>query len=60
MDELGRPYLKCHHIEWLSRGGLDVIENCSAVCSNCHSRLHVLDNEKDIEKLRKIASEYNN
>lgn len=57
-DELGRPYLECHHIEWLSRGGLDVLENCAAVCSNCHSKLHVLNASNDVEKLKNIAKDY--
>lgn len=57
-DELGRPYLECHHIEWLSNGGLDVIENCSAVCSNCHSKLHVLNLGEDVQKLVEINNKY--
>lgn len=42
-DRRGAPYLECHHVEWLSRGGLDTIENTVALCANCHRRMHVLD-----------------
>ena len=48
----GEPYLESHHIRWLSRGGEDTNENVSAVCPNCHRRLHVLDNASDIEQLK--------
>lgn len=57
-DELGRPYLECHHIDWLSEGGLDIIKNCSAVCSNCHAKLHVLNLSEDVKKLKAIADKY--
>lgn len=34
------PYLEVHHKKSLSEGGEDTIENCIAVCPNCHSELH--------------------
>ncbi|MEG1303913.1 MAG: HNH endonuclease, partial [Lachnospiraceae bacterium] len=33
------PYLEAHHVEWLSRGGEDNINNVVAVCPNCHRML---------------------
>ena len=38
----GSPYLECHHIEWISNGGSDTIENTVALCPNCHRKMHVL------------------
>ncbi|WP_296863638.1 HNH endonuclease [Thermosyntropha sp.] len=29
------------HIEWLSRGGTDTIDNTVALCPNCHRKMHV-------------------
>jgi len=34
------PYLEVHHIERLSDGGADVLENVLALCPNCHRREH--------------------
>ncbi|NSL52794.1 HNH endonuclease [Calidifontibacillus erzurumensis] len=48
----GKPYLECHHIEWLSEGGSDTIENTVALCPNCHRKMHVLNLPSDKEKLR--------
>jgi len=53
----GDPYLETHHIEWLSKGGEDTIENTVALCPNCHRRMHFLNSKKDIEKLRVVAAE---
>lgn len=47
----GEPYLETHHIEWLSRGGTDTIDNTVALCPNCHRKMHVLDLEEDKKKL---------
>ncbi|CAI0766776.1 Predicted restriction endonuclease [Serratia rubidaea] len=38
--EDGTPYLEVHHIEWLSRGGEDSVENAIALCPNCHRQAH--------------------
>lgn len=51
-DKNGDPYLECHHIEWLSKGGLDSINNCVALCPNCHRRMHILNDSKDINVLK--------
>lgn len=48
----GEPYLETHHIEWLSRGGTDTLDNTVALCPNCHRKMHVLDLEVDKEKLK--------
>lgn len=50
-DINGKPFLECHHIVWLSRGGVDSIENTVALCPNCHRKMHVLDLESDRLKL---------
>lgn len=34
------PYLEVHHIISLSDGGYDTVENCIAVCPNCHRKFH--------------------
>jgi 5-methylcytosine-specific restriction protein A len=51
MDKKNKPYLETHHIEWLSEGGADTIENTVALCPNCHRRMHVLNLVEDITKL---------
>lgn len=53
----GMPFLESHHIVWLSRGGADSIDNISAVCPNCHRKLHRLDLPEDVETLRKNMEE---
>ncbi|WP_333481901.1 HNH endonuclease [Enterococcus faecium] len=56
----GVPYLHCHHIEYLSQGRKDVIENCIALCPNCHARIHELELPDDKEKLLKIVEKREN
>ncbi len=34
------PYLEVHHIQQLSRGGLDIVSNAQALCPNCHRKAH--------------------
>lgn len=51
-DKNGEPYLEVHHINWLSNGGQDTISNAIALCPNCHSKMHVVNDEKDISYLR--------
>ena len=52
----GEPYLETHHIDWLSKGGFDVIENTVALCPNCHKKMHVLDVPADVVTLKKKLS----
>lgn len=48
------PYLETHHIEWLSNGGSDTIENTVALCPNCHKKMHVIDDPQDKNKLKRV------
>ena len=50
-NKKGKPYLETHHVIWMSKGGEDSPENTVALCPNCHKRMHVLDDSKDIQKL---------
>jgi 5-methylcytosine-specific restriction protein A len=52
----GEPYLESHHIDWLSKDGLDVIENTVALCPNCHKKMHVLNVPADVVALKKKSS----
>lgn len=51
-DKKGTPYLECHHIIWLSKGGADSTNNTVALCPNCHKKMHVVADEKDIKFLQ--------
>ncbi len=55
-DLSGRPYLEVHHVKWLSKGGSDTCDNVVALCPNCHSRMHVLDDPKDVMKLEEVIA----
>lgn len=55
-DKLGKPYLEVHHVIWLSRGGADKLSNVVALCPNCHSRMHIVDDERDIKELIERAN----
>lgn len=48
----GEPYLETHHIEWLSKGGTDTIENTVALCPNCHRKMHIVNDKQDRLKLK--------
>lgn len=41
-----------HHIIWLLGGGEDTIQNTVALCPNCHRKMHVLNLEFDLQKLK--------
>jgi len=51
-DKYGNPFLETHHVEYLSKGGKDSIENVVALCPNCHRRIHNLKLESDIDFLK--------
>lgn len=51
LNSKGEPYLESHHIIWLSEGGEDTIENTTALCPNCHRKMHVVNSSEDREKL---------
>ena len=36
----GAPYLEVHHIKKLADGGDDAVENTTALCPNCHRKMH--------------------
>lgn len=52
-DKSGEWYLESHHIEWLSCGGGDSLENTVALCPNCHRKMHILNLEEDVALLKK-------
>ena len=54
VDRNGKPYLETHHVIWLSRGGADSTDNTVALCPNCHTQIHVLDNLEDVNKLNEM------
>lgn len=51
LDRSSNPYLETHHIEWLSKGGKDTLDNTVALCPNCHRKMHTLDSEEDRRRL---------
>ena len=55
-DKNGAPYLESHHIVWLSKSGEDTIENTTALCPNCHRKMHILNLKSDIYKLEVKSS----
>lgn len=55
MNVKGEPFLETHHIIPLSGGGADSVDNTIALCPNCHRKMHVLNLEEDVEKLKKRA-----
>ena len=57
-DKSDNPYLESHHIITLADGGPDAIYNTVAICPNCHRRIHILNNKKDREKLKKTLLKY--
>ncbi|WP_462180198.1 HNH endonuclease [Pseudoalteromonas gelatinilytica] len=52
-NKSGEPYLEVHHIVWLSKGGEDTIANTVALCPNCHRKMHIQNDQKDIKKLQR-------
>ena len=60
VDRDGKPYLETHHVIWLSQGGADSIENTVALCPNCHRKMHIMNLEKDVKKLLKVATNNSN
>lgn len=50
----GEPYLHAHHIDELSSGGEDTLENVIALCPNCHYRVH---HARDGEQFNEMLAE---
>ncbi|MEZ9857371.1 HNH endonuclease [Vibrio splendidus] len=42
--EDGTPFLEVHHLTRLKDNGSDTVENCAALCPNCHRALHYSTN----------------
>ena len=59
-NKSGEPYLETHHIIWLAKGGEDTIANTVALCPNCHRKMHIQNEEKDIQTLQAICSNTQN
>jgi 5-methylcytosine-specific restriction protein A len=47
LNEEGEPFLEVHHIIRLADEGLDLPENVTAICPNCHRRAHYGQNILD-------------
>lgn len=58
LDRNGLPYLECHHVEWLSRGGEDSIDNAVALDPSCHRKMHELDLKTDVTHLERQIEKY--
>lgn len=41
---------ECHHVQWLSRGGEDSLENLCLLCPNHHRLIHALDAPFDFQQ----------
>lgn len=52
------PYLEVHHIKWLSDGGADTLDNVSALCPNCHRKMHIRNDLDDKKKLQQKVRAY--
>ena len=57
-DKSGKPYLESHHVIPLANNGPDAIYNTVAVCPNCHRKIHILNNKKDMKKLTNVIRKY--
>ena len=51
-DIAGDPFLEVHHVKRLADGGPDAVENCVALCPNCHRNFHYgIDRLRLVDKL---------
>ncbi|HEX6270558.1 MAG TPA: HNH endonuclease [Anaerolineales bacterium] len=50
-NDYGTELCHGHHIHWISRGGLDEIQNMVLVCPNHHAAIHKLDAPLDYDDL---------
>lgn len=57
-DRNGKPFLECHHVEWLSRGGEDSIDNAVALDPSCHRKMHELILKTDVNHLKRQIEKY--
>lgn len=56
LSKNGTPFLEVHHIDWLSQGGVDQINNTIALCPNCHRKMHIINCPDDVKYLKELAS----
>lgn len=54
-NKIGEPFLECHHVVWIAKGGIDEPSNVVALCPNCHRKMHILDIDEDVQYLKKKA-----
>ncbi len=54
-NKTGEPFLECHHVVWIAKGGIDEPSNAVALCPNCHKKMHILDMDEDVSYLKKKA-----
>ncbi len=47
--ENGQRYIEVHHVQPLSEGGEDSIENAAALCPTCHRKLHYAENKEEMK-----------
>lgn len=50
-QQYGLGLCHVHHIQWLSRGGDDLLENTALVCPNHHAAIHRIDAPLDFSDL---------
>ncbi|MBW8038654.1 MAG: hypothetical protein FVQ85_01495 [Planctomycetes bacterium] len=48
-DNYGRLLCQGHHLQWLSRGGRDVLQNMVLICPNHHVAVHRCDSPFDYQ-----------
>lgn len=51
-DSDGLGFLEVHHVIPLSENGLDTIENCVALCPNCHRHAHYGQKTFELSKIK--------
>lgn len=54
----GLPYLEEHHLVRLADGGDDSLDNAVALCPNCHRKMHIVNDVKDTETLKRRILSY--
>lgn len=51
LDRYQRPLCEAHHLQWLSRGGEDTLDNLVLLCPNHHRAVHAADAVLDFQGL---------
>lgn len=47
----GTVYIEVHHVDPLSEGGDDSVENAAGLCPNCHRAQHYAENKTELREL---------